>query len=57
MTNILRDIGEDARRDPSYIQLDKMRRFGYSEAELMVGVITDSFRQRYQMIVKGVDGV
>lgn len=39
MTNVLRDIGEDARRDPIYIQLDRMRRFGYSEAELMVGVV------------------
>jgi len=37
--------------------LDKMRRFGYGEAELMVGVINDSFRQRYQMKVKGVEGV
>ena len=57
MTNSLRDIGEDARRNPIYIPLDKMRRFGYSKAELMVGVINDSFRQRYQMILKRVDGV
>ncbi len=51
LTNILRDIGEDARRDRIYIPLDEMRRFGYSEAELMAGLINDAFRElvRFQM--------
>jgi 15-cis-phytoene synthase len=49
--NILRDIGEDARRDRISIPLDEMRRFGYSEVELMAGLINDSFRElvRFQM--------
>jgi phytoene synthase len=51
LTNILRDIGEDARRGRIYLPQDEMRRFGYSEAELMAGVINDSFRDlvRFQI--------
>lgn len=51
LTNILRDIGEDARRGRIYLPLDEMRRFGYSEAELMAGVINDPFRElvRFQI--------
>lgn len=51
LTNILRDIGEDARRGRIYLPLDEMRRFGYSDAELMAGVINDAFRDlvRFQM--------
>ena len=45
LTNILRDIGEDARRGRIYIPLDEMKQFGYSEAEMMGGVINDSFRE------------
>ena len=44
LTNILRDIGEDARRDRIYIPQDEMRRFGYSETDVMAGVINDAFR-------------
>lgn len=44
LTNILRDIREDAERDRIYIPQDEMARFGYSEAELMNGIINDSFR-------------
>jgi phytoene synthase len=43
LTNILRDIGEDARRGRIYIPLQEMARFGYSEAELMAGRINESF--------------
>ncbi len=52
LTNILRDIGEDARRNRIYIPLDEMRYFGYSEADLMNGTINDAFRElmRFQMV-------
>ena len=33
LTNILRDIGEDARQGRIYLPQDEMRRFGYSEGE------------------------
>lgn len=51
LTNILRDIGEDARRDRIYLPLDEMEHFGYSEGELMAGVINDAFCElvRFQM--------
>lgn len=43
LTNILRDIGEDARRNRIYIPQDELRHFGYSEGELMTGVVNDTF--------------
>ncbi len=43
LTNILRDIGEDARRNRIYLPLDEMARFGYSECDLMAGTINDAF--------------
>jgi phytoene synthase len=51
LTNILRDIGEDARRGRIYLPQDEIKRFGYSEAELMAGVINDPFRElvRFQI--------
>ena len=51
LTNILRDIGEDARRGRIYLPQDEMKLFGYSEAELMGGVINDAFRElvRFQI--------
>ncbi|GAC1356768.1 MAG: phytoene/squalene synthase family protein [Ktedonobacteraceae bacterium] len=51
LTNILRDIGEDARRDRIYLPQDEMARFAYSEEDLMAGVINDAFCQlvRFQI--------
>ncbi len=43
LTNILRDIGEDARRNRIYLPLEEMRRFGYSEADLMTGTVNEAF--------------
>ena len=43
MTNIMRDIKEDAQRGRIYIPLDEMARFGYSEQDLMEGVVNDAF--------------
>ena len=43
MTNILRDVGEDARMGRIYLPQDEIRAFGYSEDELLGGVINDRF--------------
>lgn len=43
MTNILRDIGEDARLGRIYLPLDEMQRFGYTESSIFEGVIDDAF--------------
>ena len=51
LTNILRDIGEDARRNRIYLPQDEMQRFGYTEQDLMAGVVNDAFCNlvRFQM--------
>jgi 15-cis-phytoene synthase len=38
LTNILRDIAQDARRDRIYLPLEDLERFGVSEAKLLVAV-------------------
>ena len=43
LTNILRDVGEDARNNRIYLPLNEMEQFGYSEADLMDGVVNDAF--------------
>ncbi len=51
LTNILRDIKEDAERDRVYIPQDELRRFGYSEDDLTNGVVNEPFRElmRFQV--------
>jgi phytoene synthase len=44
LTNILRDVGEDRGRGRIYLPLDELQRFGYSEAELLAGVVNDNWR-------------
>jgi 15-cis-phytoene synthase len=44
LTNIMRDVKEDAERDRIYIPLDEMARFGYTEADLKAGVVNQQFR-------------
>jgi phytoene synthase len=44
LTNILRDVGEDARRGRIYLPLEDLQRFDYSENDLMKGVIDDRWR-------------
>jgi 15-cis-phytoene synthase len=43
LTNILRDVGEDAQRGRIYLPLEEIERFGYSEQELLAGVINPAF--------------
>lgn len=44
LTNILRDVGEDARRGRIYIPLEDLALFDYTEDDLMQGVIDDRWR-------------
>ena len=44
LTNILRDLKEDAERDRIYIPQEDLNRFGYSEDDLMRGVVDERFR-------------
>jgi phytoene synthase len=43
LTNILRDIGEDAERERIYIPAEDLRRFGVTEADLRAGKRTPAF--------------
>lgn len=45
LTNIIRDVGEDARRDRVYLPLDELARFGVSVADIMHARTSDNFRQ------------
>ncbi len=44
LTNILRDIGEDARAGRIYLPREELDAAGYSEEELLAGAITPAFR-------------
>ena len=44
LTNIMRDVKEDADRDRIYIPLDDIAHFGYSERDLMAGLNNANFR-------------
>ncbi|MEB3229606.1 MAG: phytoene synthase [Leptolyngbyaceae bacterium] len=44
LTNILRDVGEDARRGRIYLPLEDLEHFGYGEQDLLNGVIDDRWR-------------
>jgi phytoene synthase len=51
LTNILRDVGEDRGRGRIYLPLDEMEHFGYSEQDLLAGVLNDNWRalMRFQL--------
>lgn len=44
LTNILRDIGEDARRGRVYLPLQDLARFGLSDADILAGRRDERFR-------------
>ena len=48
LTNILRDLREDAERGRIYLPRDELAKFGYSEDELFAGVVNDPFRRLMQ---------
>jgi 15-cis-phytoene synthase len=44
LTNILRDVGEDAERGRIYLPLDELALFNYTEQDLMNRVVNDNWR-------------
>lgn len=52
LTNILRDVGEDARRRRIYLPLEDLARFNYTEADLMAGVVDDRWRSLMQFEIQ-----
>lgn len=51
LTNILRDVGEDRGRGRIYLPRDEMRHFGYTEDQLIAGVVNENWRalMRFQL--------
>ena len=51
LTNILRDVGEDARRGRIYLPLDDLALFNYTEADLFNGIVDERWRElmRFQI--------
>lgn len=45
LTNIIRDVGEDARRDRIYLPLDELARFGVSVSDILGRRETPQFKQ------------
>jgi len=43
LTNIIRDVGEDARKNRIYLPLDELQRFGVPAADILAGRHTDAF--------------
>jgi phytoene synthase len=43
LSNFLRDIGEDWRRGRVYLPLEDLKRFGYAEEDLALGVVDERF--------------
>ncbi|MBE9077615.1 phytoene synthase [Romeria aff. gracilis LEGE 07310] len=52
LTNILRDIGEDAQRGRIYLPLEDLERFNYSEQDLFDNVIDDRWRALMQFQIQ-----
>jgi 15-cis-phytoene synthase len=48
LTNILRDVGEDARRGRIYLPLEDLDQFNYSEKDLLNGVVNERWRALMQ---------
>ena len=54
MTNILRDVGEDARMGRIYLPLEELRRFGYTESSIFEGVLDGAFAELMQFQIERV---
>ena len=49
LTNILRDLGEDARRDRVYLPREDLERFAYAPEDLRIGARDQHFRDLMQL--------
>ncbi|MCW5830039.1 MAG: presqualene diphosphate synthase HpnD [Deltaproteobacteria bacterium] len=56
LTNILRDVGEDARRGRIYLPRQEMDRFGVTETDILAGRQTDNTRKLLEQFGKRAKG-
>lgn len=52
LTNILRDVGEDARRGRIYLPLEDLAKFDYTQEDLFNGVIDQRWRELMRFQIK-----
>ena len=52
LTNIVRDVGEDARRGRIYLPLDELAQFGVSEDDILHGRETDNVRRLLEVQIE-----
>ncbi len=52
LTNIIRDIGEDARRDRIYLPLDELARYNVTVADILHARESDGFRQLMEFQIR-----
>ena len=52
LTNILRDVGEDAQRDRIYLPLEDLQAFNYTEEDLFNGVVDERWRALMRFEIK-----
>jgi 15-cis-phytoene synthase len=52
LTNILRDVGEDAQKGRIYLPKEDLERFAYREEDLFAGVINENFIQLMQFQIE-----
>src|SRR5213596_2985879 len=45
LTNIIRDVGEDARKNRIYLPVSDLQKFGVTAAEILSGTHSDKFRE------------
>ena len=56
LTNIIRDVGEDARKDRIYLPADEMQRFGVSAAQILGAQHTEGFSRLIEFQAQRVQG-
>jgi phytoene synthase len=52
LTNIIRDVGEDARRNRIYLPLDELREHGVSAGDIAAARETDNFRRLMELQIE-----
>jgi phytoene synthase len=56
LTNIIRDIGEDARRDRIYLPLDELAQFGVSESDILYGRESEAVKRLLDFQIERATG-
>jgi phytoene synthase len=56
LTNIIRDVGEDARRDRIYLPLDELANFGVSESDILQGRESEQVRKLLDFQIERATG-